>query len=70
MQATTTKPALTFTGIPLEYWRAEVRRDCAASLARLRAIVAARGADFEKTVARLALAQREINAAHMATGEL
>lgn len=42
--------ALTFDGIPLEYWRTEVALDCAASLARLRAIVAARGGDWEKTI--------------------
>ena len=47
------RPALTFTGIPLAYWREEVRLGCAASLARLRAIVAARGADFELTIAGL-----------------
>ena len=53
MQATTTKPALTFTGIPLAYWREEVRLGCAASLSRLRAIAAERGADYEKTVEHL-----------------
>lgn len=45
-----TKPALTFTGIPLEYWRAEVALGCTASLARLRAIVRERGADWETTM--------------------
>ena len=49
MQATTTKPALTFTGIPLEYWREEVRLNSPA-LSRLRAICQERGADYEKTV--------------------
>lgn len=44
---------LTFTGIPLEYWREEVRLDCAVSLARLRRIVSERGCDFDKTIAGL-----------------
>lgn len=47
------KPALTFTGDPLAYWRTEVALHCAVSLARLRAIVAERGADYETTVAGL-----------------
>ncbi len=44
---------LTFDGLPLEYWREEVRLDCAVSLARLRSICANRGADFDRTVAGL-----------------
>ncbi len=44
---------LTFTGIPLDYWREEVRRGCAVSLARLRTICAERGADYDRTVAGL-----------------
>ena len=50
----TPKPALTFTGIPLEYWRREVALGCAVSLARLRAIVDERGADYEQTLKGLA----------------
>ena len=46
--------AMTFTGIPLEYWRTEVALGCAASLARLRRIVEERGADYEKTLKGLA----------------
>lgn len=45
--------ALTFTGIPLDYWREEVRLECAVSLARLRRIVDERGADFDRTIAGL-----------------
>ena len=44
---------LTFSGIPLEYWREEVRLGCAVSLARLRSICAERGADYDKTIAGL-----------------
>lgn len=44
------KPALTFTGEPLAYWREEVALGCAVSLARLRRIVSARGADYELTL--------------------
>lgn len=47
------KPALTFTGIPLTYWREEVRLNCAVSLARLQRICAERGADYDKTIAQL-----------------
>jgi hypothetical protein len=47
------KPALTFTGIPLDYWREEVRLGCTASLGRLRRIVEQRGADWDKTIAAL-----------------
>lgn len=46
-------PPLTFSGIPLDYWREEVRLECAVSLARLRSICANRGADFDRTVAGL-----------------
>ena len=49
----TTIAPLTFTGIPLEYWREEVKLGCAVSLARLRTIVAERGADYEQTIAGL-----------------
>lgn len=49
-QAQTTRPALAFTGIPLEYWREEVRLGCAASLGRLAQIVERRGADYAQTV--------------------
>lgn len=45
--------ALTFDGIPLEYWRTEVALGCAASLARLRTIVSERGADYDKTIVGL-----------------
>lgn len=45
--------ALTFDGIPLDYWREEVRLGCAAALARLRAICQQRGADYDKTIAGL-----------------
>jgi hypothetical protein len=45
--------ALTLTGIAAEYWRAEVALNCAASLSRLKAIVAERGADYAKTIAGL-----------------
>lgn len=44
------RPALAFTGIPLAYWREELALGCAASLARLRRICEARGADYERTV--------------------
>ncbi len=47
------KPALTFTGIPLAYWREEARRGCAVALARLARIVEERGADYELTIAGL-----------------
>ena len=46
-------PALTFTGIPLDYWREEVRLDCKVSLARLRRIVEERGADYDRTIETL-----------------
>lgn len=46
-------PALAFSGIPLDYWREEVRIGCAASLTRLRSICAERGADYDRTVAGL-----------------
>ena len=46
-------PALTFTGIPLDYWREEVRIECAVSLARLKAICDQRGADYDRTIAGL-----------------
>jgi hypothetical protein len=42
--------AITFTGIPLDYWREEARINCTASLLRLQAICQARGADYQKTV--------------------
>ncbi len=45
--------ALIFTGIPLDYWREEVRLGCTASLARLRRMVEQRGADYDKTIATL-----------------
>jgi hypothetical protein len=45
--------ALTFSGIPLEYWQEEVRLHCAASLLRLQSICQARGADYDKTIAGL-----------------
>ena len=45
--------ALTFTGIPLEYWREEVRLECAVSLARLKRIVSELGADYDRTIAGL-----------------
>ncbi len=44
---------LTFTGIPMGYWREEVRLGCAVSLARLAAICAERGADYDRTVTGL-----------------
>lgn len=44
---------LTFTGIPLDYWREEVLIGCATSLARLKAICEARCASYELTVAGL-----------------
>ncbi len=59
-QAQADRPALTFTGIPLEYWREEVRLGCAVSLHRLQAICSERGADYDKTIAAL-------NAAWLAT---
>ena len=46
-------PALTFTGIPLDYWREEVRLGCTVSLDRLRRIVEQRGGDYDKTIAAL-----------------
>ena len=46
-------PPLTFSGIPRDYWREEVRLECAVSLARLRSICAERGADYDKTIAGL-----------------
>ncbi len=47
------RPALIFTGIPLDYWREEARLGCTASLGRLRRIVEQRGADYDKTIAAL-----------------
>lgn len=44
---------LTFSGIPLEYWREEVRLMCEVSLTRLRSICAERGADYDRTIAGL-----------------
>ncbi len=44
---------LTFSGIPLDYWREEVRLGCAVSLARLAKICAEHGADYDRTVAGL-----------------
>lgn len=44
---------LTFSGIPLAYWREEVRLGCAVALERLREICAKRGADYDRTVAGL-----------------
>lgn len=44
---------LTFTGIPLEYWREEVRLMCAVSLARLRRMCESRGASYDATIAGL-----------------
>lgn len=41
---------LTFSGIPLAYWREEVRMDCAVSLARLKRIVEERGASYDATI--------------------
>jgi hypothetical protein len=49
----TPRPALSFTGIPLEYWQEEVRLGCVASMERLRRIVAERGADYDKTITGL-----------------
>jgi hypothetical protein len=49
----TPKPALTFTGIPLAYWRREVALGCAVALARLRRIVESRGCDWEQTIAAI-----------------
>ena len=49
----TTFAPITFTGIPLDYWREEARLGCAVSLARLRRICQDRNADYEKTVAGL-----------------
>ena len=63
------RPALTFDGIPLAYWREEARLGSGA-LSRLKAICSERGADYELTLARLSLAQREAGAAHMATGDI
>ncbi len=45
--------ALTFSGIPLDYWREEVRLECAISLVRLKRICKSRDADFDKTIAGL-----------------
>ena len=45
--------ALTFSGIALEYWREEVRLECAVSLARLKRICQERNADFDRTIAGL-----------------
>lgn len=42
--------ALTFDGIPRDYWRTEVALGCVVALARLRRIVEERGCDYEKTV--------------------
>ena len=47
------KPALTFTGVPLEYWREEARLGCVVSLERLWRICQERGADYEKTIHQL-----------------
>lgn len=44
---------LVFSGAPLDYWREEVRLGCAASLKRLRAICAERGADYDATIEEL-----------------
>jgi hypothetical protein len=44
--------ALTFTGIPLDYWREEVQLGCVASLDRLKVICQQRGADYDKTIAK------------------
>ncbi len=44
---------INLTGIPLDYWREEVRLDCAVSLARLARICQERNADFDKTIAGL-----------------
>ena len=44
---------VTFSGMPLDYWREEVRIECAVSLARLRSICAERGADYDRTIAGL-----------------
>ncbi len=44
---------LTFSGIPLDYWREEVRLGCAVSLARLKRIVSERGAGYDRTIAGL-----------------
>lgn len=52
-QAQDAGPGLAFTGIPLDYWREEVKLGCAASLARLRAICQERGADYDTTIAGL-----------------
>ncbi len=49
--------ALTFEGIPLDYWREEVRLGCTASLGRLRRMCEQRGADYDKTIAALQAAQ-------------
>ncbi len=46
-------PPLTFSGIPLDYWREEVRIGCAVAMARLRTICANRGADYDRTIAGL-----------------
>jgi hypothetical protein len=46
--------AMTFTSpIALDYWRDEVARGCAASLARLQAMCQQAGADYDKTIAGL-----------------
>jgi hypothetical protein len=45
--------ALTFTGIPLDYWREEVALGCVVSLSRLARICQARGCDYDKTIAGL-----------------
>lgn len=55
----TEPPALTFSGIPLEYWQEEVRLHCAASLLRLQAICQARGADYDKTIKALEATNHE-----------
>ena len=50
MIAQLSRPALTFSGTALDYWRDEVARGCAASLARLRGIVESRGSDYDRTI--------------------
>lgn len=43
-------PPLVFTGTPLDYWREELRLNCAASLDRLRTLCASRGWSYDATV--------------------
>lgn len=47
------RPLLFTNPLVLAYWRAEVALNCQASLGRLKAICAERGADYEKTIAGL-----------------